>query len=89
MDLGIALLHMTPSTERNEMTTYPIYARQSVRSGIARRLIAGTVLGAMLSSVAVSAAEAAPSVIVNGLPGDDLVTASARPATQMGETGSG
>ena len=32
------------------MTTYPINARPSARSGIARRLIAGTVLGAMFRS---------------------------------------
>jgi len=44
------------------MTTYPINARQPARSGIVRRLIAGTVLGSMLLSVAVGAAEAAPSV---------------------------
>ena len=64
------------------MTTDLIHARQSASSGIARRLIAGTVLSAMLLSVAVGAANAAPSVkarikgpmlLISGSPTADVI----------------
>ena len=63
------------------MTTYPNHAPESTRSGTARRLIAGTVLGAMLLSVAVGAAEAAPSVKarIKGL----MLTVSGSPAADV------